>query len=441
VILESGSHVAVMPTRVTGGAAVPAYVRATETTSGLFQEGYARGDGNALNLALPVGRYDLLVIPDGDLPPFLIRDQPPLALATTPLTLDDGVPVTGVLTDAAGAPIAGAKVSLRSGALPSTVGTSNATGAFSLRVRAGTYGATIAPGTALPSAELSIDAAPGIPITAETPATIVLRMTALPSTRIGLTVAGAGANAKVLIEGRNMVADAGMVEISAGGATMMRTATMRIRAELPIAANGTVLTAPLPRGHYRATIFASGAAPLATMTAIDDIDATAGDVARTMTMAVPIPLSGTLRQGGETRLARVVAIDDAAPVTLAPQAVGPFMGQADDTGSFSLNVNPSRSYRLVIEPPPGGLFARVTLPAVPVASVAVAIGARDLPRALLYGGRVLGPHLEPVGGVLVSAYCVAATPGCVDSTRPAAEAVSATDGGFRLALPDPGVTP
>ncbi len=444
-ILDAGTRVVVAPKRTGDALPLPAYVRATETSSGLFQEGHtllAGGVMNPLNLTLAPGRYDLLVVPDADVPPLLIRDRRPVELATMNVTLDEGVAVTGQLTDATGTPIAGAKLSLRAGSLPSTVGTSGATGSFSLRVRPGTYGVTIAPGVAMPETEFSIAATPGIVIS-EFPTTISLRMASLPTARIGLTVTGAGAGAKVLVETRNPVPATAMVEIGAGGTTIMREATVRIRAELSIAANGTAQTRPLPRGHYRATVFAAGAAPMATVSTLDDIDTTPGDVSSTMSMEPPVVISGLLTQGGQpshpAHPARVLAIDDDAPVALAPDAAAPFLAEADTTGIFSLKVNPSRRYRLIVDPPVGGGFARAILPSITVSSAPITIQTQSLPRALLYAGKVLDPNLQPVGGTVVSAFCVGQAPICVDPGRSIAETVTTTDGAFRLALPDPEV--
>ncbi|MES1172093.1 MAG: carboxypeptidase-like regulatory domain-containing protein [Bacteroidota bacterium] len=444
LMLDAGTQVSVRPQRKSNGTLVGAYIKAIETSSGLSQEGHTVTDGG-MTLALPPGRYDLLIVPDEALapvlPPVLIVGQRPVDLATMTFEIDEGVAVSGRLTDATGAPLAGAKLSLRAGALPSTVGVSDATGLFSLRARPGTYGATVAPGAALPAMELAVAAAPGVTI-ANTPTTMSLRLAALPTARVGLTVTGAGAGAKALIEGLAPVAGAAMVEIAGGGTTTMRAATMRVRASLTLGTNGAAQTGALPRGHYRATVFAASAAPTAaTVTTLADIDATAGDANGAMTMAQPVAITGTLQPGSSTRFARVLAIDDDAPLALAPDAVTPFLTEADDTGGFLLRVNPSRLYRLIVEPPPGGAFARVMLPSVPVSGAPVVVPAHALPAALLYGGRVLGPHLEPIAGTLVSAFCVAGSPGCVDSTRPIAEGVTGGDGAFRLTLPDPGFAP
>jgi hypothetical protein len=362
-------------------------------------------------------------------------------LTTIPIQLDEGVAVAGQVTAADGTPVAGAKLSLRSGALPSTVGSTNATGAFSLRARPGTFGATVTVGDSSPGAELSVAAAPGISL-ADVPTTVSFRLAQRPAARIGLTVTGAGADAKVVFEALAPVADAAMVEIAAAGATTVRSATMRVRAEMTIGANGTVQTGPLPRARYRATVFAANAAPMmATVATLSEIDATLGDVNATVAMTPPVPITGSLGPGTSARESRVSAIDDDAPLALAPDAVAPFRTQADASGGFLLNVNPSRRYRLVIDPPSASSFARMMLPAVEVSAAPVAVTTATLPAALLYAGRVLDPFLQPVGETLVSAYCIAASAGCVDAERPVAEALTTTDGGFRLALPDPGVGP
>ena len=441
-MLNAGISVAVAPTMSAGGAKLGAYVRATETTSGLFQEAHATGGGAAVpaQLALPPGKYDLLVVPDGDVAPTLLPAQRPVDLATTPVVLDTGVAVAGQVLDATGAPLAGAKISLRSGGLPSTVGTTDATGAFTLRARAGSWSATIAPAGGRGAWQLSVPAASAFAL-AGAAASMSVRLASLPTARIALSMTGAGPSAKVLVESRDDVASAAAFQIVSAGATIARTASARIRAEMTVGPSGAATTDPLPRGHYRVTVLAAGAAPsAATMTTVDDVDATAGDVARAITMAAPVMVSGTLTPGPDTARARVSIIDDAVPVAFAPAVVAPFLGEVDLTGAFRVAVNPSRIYRTVVDPPPGGAFARTVLPALSVLSMPVVVSTQALPRALIFAGRVVDPGLGPVRGVLVSAYCTGTGADCVDPTHPAAEATTAPDGTFLLDLPDPGIT-
>lgn len=435
--LEAGTAVTVRPAG-DDGSTVAAYLRAVDPSSGLVVEGYvAPSSKGGETLLLPNALYDLLVIPDGIRPPLLLTAQRPTDLAARSFVVDQGLAVTGTVVDGSGRPLSGARISLRAGALPSTLGTADATGAFAVRVRPGTYGATVVPGAAMPGVELSVAAAPGI-VVASAPVHLSVRMAALATARLALTVSDAGNGAKLLIEGREPVAAAGMVEMAVGGTIIMGAATMRIRTEVPVAPGGNVEVGPLPRMHYRVTVFAAGAAPAATVTTIDDLDATAGDVQRTMTMATPVTLSGTLRTG---QGARVQAIDTDAPAAVAADTVAPFVTQADERGAFSLNVNPSRRYRVIVDPAAGAPFARAQLPSVAVATAPVTVGLQELPPALLFGGRVVGPHLEPAPGTLVTAFCVGAAPVCADPTRPIAETTAGSDGSFRLMLPDPGVDP
>jgi hypothetical protein len=451
--LDEGTPVLIAP-REQGGAGGPggtsgvvaSYVRAVEQSSGLVTEAHAATTTGSGRLQLPPGLYDVLVVPDGLLAPLLLTSRRPTDLGAEAIVLDAGMAVTGKVTDAAGTPIAGTRIGLRAGALPSTLGTSDAGGNFTLRVRPGTYGATIVPGAAMPGTELSIAASPGITIAGKPPV-LSLRLATLATARIGLTVSGAGSGAKILVEARDPVAAAAMVEMASGETITMAAATMRVRAELPIAATGAVTIGPLPRAHYRATVFApagsaaTAGATVATIATLDDIDATGGDVQRAVTMGTPVAISGTLRPGPGARTARVQAIDDDASAGVSAETVAPFVTQADDSGAFSVKVNPSRRYRLIVDPPSGGAFARAVLPSVTVAGTPVAVGAQELPAALLYAGRVVGPHLEPAPGTVVTAFCVGTAPACVDPTRPIAEAVTTDDGSFRLMLPDPGVGP
>ena len=79
-------------------------------------------------------------------------------------TLDAGIPVSGDIRAGAGAgtPVSGARVLLRAGGLPSTIGASDGAGAFELRARPGTWSGVVLPppGSTLPEAHVDS----GIPL-------------------------------------------------------------------------------------------------------------------------------------------------------------------------------------------------------------------------------------------------------------------------------------
>jgi hypothetical protein len=370
--------------------------------------------------------------------PLLIQGRMPAQLAGQALMLDQGTAVDGVVVDAAGAPITGVRVGLRAGALPSTLGQSAADGSFTLRTRPGTYGATVVPGSARPGWELAV---PGVVIPAGA-TRVAVRLGAVPTARIGLSMTGAGAGSKLLIE-TDAVPAAATVEVTQPGVTpasppVTLAASARIRLEITVGAGGAVSLPDLPRAKYRATLFAASAAAPASIT-VKVIDATGGDIDAPMTIAPPVTISGML--GSAAANARVLAIDEEARLALAPLAAGTFFAAVGAEGLFSLNVNPSRSYRVTVEPPPGGAFARKLIAPVTVAAAPYTLPV-TLEPGLWWGGRVVAdPQGQPQPDVTVSAHCVAGNDGCVDPGRPIAEAITASDGTFHLILPDPGVMP
>jgi hypothetical protein len=300
----------------------------------------------------------------------------------------------------------------------------------------------VVPAAALPGWELAVPATPGVVVPAGA-TRVTVRLGAIATARIGLSMTGAGAGSKLLMETRDAVPGAATVEVTQPGVTpapppVTLAASARIRLEATVGAGGAVSLPRLPRARYRATLFAARAAAPASIT-VRDIDATGGDVDAAMTIAPPVTISGML--GSAAADAQVLAIDEEARLALAPQAAGTFFTAVGAGGLFSLSVNPSRVYRVTVDPPPGGLFARMLLPPLTVAAAPVTLPTGRLPPGLLWGGRVIDPLLQPVPGVAVSAHCVAGNGGCVDPDSPVAEAVTAGDGSFRLVLPDPEPTP
>ena len=458
--LADGTSLTLIPRRSATGVPIAAYVRITQVPSGtgirLVHEAHVAGDGSPIPLRLPPGQYDVLIVPDDDqIAPLLLSarsDVDLLNLGNMPM--DDGVPITGQVMDPSGAPVVNAPIVLRSGALSSTLARTDAQGQFTVRARAGTFGLALATTTgksaalAVPTGtEINLPTGMGIAIAAA-PVQLAIRLATTQTANLGFKISGAGANAKLLLESLQEIANAAQVNVSTTGAatgtvtgTVTISANARIHVERDVAVDGSSASGALPRAHYRATVFAAGAiTPFASVSTRGDVDASAGDVATTMAMASPVMLTGTLSPRAESQDARVFALDAHAEVALAPAAVSPFVASVNGTGDFSLAVNPFRSYRVIIEPPAGGLFARQVLPSVPIAAAPMVLTS-TLPRGLLHAGKVFDAHQAPVAGAAIAAYCLANRPNCADPESPLAETVSALDGSYRLTLPDPGVSP
>src|SRR5206468_731339 len=103
----------------------------------------------------PILNYEVLVVPDAMVAPQLWTGSPS-AIAQNAFKLDPGVAVDGQVTGPKG-PVEGARVLLRTGAVPSTTGAAQADGHFDLRVRPGDLAAAIiAPsGSGLPEARIA----------------------------------------------------------------------------------------------------------------------------------------------------------------------------------------------------------------------------------------------------------------------------------------------
>ena len=116
--------------------------------------------------------YDVLIVPEGSEAPALIRGSSSAQLRAEPFMFDPGLLVSGgIFSRATGmpagspdAPVNGARVFMRAGELPSTIGTSDAAGRFELRARPGNFQISVLPaaGSGLPEARLPVgDYVPG----------------------------------------------------------------------------------------------------------------------------------------------------------------------------------------------------------------------------------------------------------------------------------------
>ncbi|MCG8416613.1 MAG: hypothetical protein MJE77_01565, partial [Proteobacteria bacterium] len=134
------------------GAGLSAYVRAT-SRDGIVTEGFSDTAG-AFEVRVNSGSHDVLVVPlEGVLPPQLFRDIT-APTARRHFELSEGITITGsVVVGAAGGcnggpgqPVAGARISVHTDAIPSTVATTGSDGRFSVPTRIGaTLAVTVVP--------------------------------------------------------------------------------------------------------------------------------------------------------------------------------------------------------------------------------------------------------------------------------------------------------
>lgn len=436
VMLQEGTKFLFLPRDATTGDLVPAYVRVTDAARRTVAEAHAGGSGPPV-LRLMSGPLDMLVIPDGDYAPVLLTGkQAPELAAQSPMLVHRGIALSGQVTDAAG-PVSGAKVVLRTGTLPSTLGVTSATGAFTVRAAAGTYGLTVTRSDGAGNTmEMILPPAAGITVSGTTPMPALdVKMAAYTTAPLSLNVMGSD-GAPVPAPARVLVETSAPVEGLASftlGATAPRPGVLKVRREVIPQSNGSLALAGLPRALYKATVFPGAPGGTDAVTSVTDLDLTAGSaVARTLTLRRKVTLSGKLLPGTQAGGVPITAVDLLGDFPIAVP------GSANEAGVWSLLVNPERTYSLRAQPQPGRMLARTIFGPVPVRTTDLAVADQRMPPALLFAGTVVDHSLQGINGALIQVFCIASSADCVDTETPIAEAVTLSDGTFQLLLPDPG---
>ena len=437
LILAPGMPIKVRPLD-DRGRFLPAYVRISEAASGLAIEGHtASGD---VDVNWPAGRpFEILVIPIAD-----IAIAPQVFTGLNPsgiFKVDNGTFVTGNAVDGQGTAVPRAKVLLRAGARPSTIGDVDPRGNFSLSARPGVLSAVIVPPPETGLPEANVPASPGIVLDG---AGRYLKIEWAPVTRsaLALTVTSQTdapvPNARVRVES---LAEAGAVArmdvYAAEGApapvqTLVASGFVRIDA----VSDGTGIARfpAVPSGGYRVTI-APPAGSTAGVLTTTIITKAAEDQAAVVALMGAVTANGVLTAPTAPEIvagARVYARDTGGGV-VADESVA----TTDTSGRFSLRLAPNRTYRLVAEHPKL-LFARTPL-GPPVAIGANAV--QTLTTIPIRRGRAFRMNARgagPLGGIIVHVFCVASSASCLDPSQPIAETVTGADGSFTVVLPDPG---
>jgi hypothetical protein len=394
-------------------------------------------------------KYDLLIVPDVKLPiapvglhalrPDQLRQQ---LAQLQPRFEGGGKPITGTVS-AAGAGLGGARVRLRAGAVPSTVGTANTTGAFELRARSGPVAVQIGapPESGLPDVTIG-----GVMVPDEepTPMRLVFAYRALPTVGLAVNVTAPDGKpveqARVLIgTDENELVDVGTLNVD-GGAPLVGRGSLSAEANT---VKGVATFTKLPRSAYKLTVIPP-AGLAAAITTIAVLDLRGGDAIVTTPVKLLNKSSLAGKLSGPAGLAvaglEVLALDG-EPDGLA----NPVSATVAADGTYTLAVDPERHYRVFVEPPPNRRIPRIRL------GVALAPKNTSLPfDGHLPGRLALTGHTNtngagPLEGVVIQVFCVSdSQPECVNPNapnindiRPIDETVSAADGSYTLAVPDP----
>jgi len=401
-----------------GGAPVTAYLRfSPEATPDVPVEAFSGVDG-AYQVRVQGARHDVLIVPaSGALAPARIvgwQLEPQLVVPAADT-------ITGVVDGPGGGPLAGARVELTIGGVPTTVATTDAAGAWSVL---GHVGGAVdlkvvpAAGSGLPRLDVA-----GATIDL-TQAVTVRYAASLSTVSVGGTVVESGSvaapGARVTFTGA--IAAAGSVTAGTSSATAAGTASAVALAD----GAGRLPATLVPAAPLTAVIEPSPA--VAAVVAID----TSGGAPATIVAPAPAQLTGTAtdpagapRANVRIRLVPTGAL--AVATTLAPAAVS----GAD--GTFAIAVAPGGHYHLTAT----DLALRYTSVDVPDV-VAGAQGALALGPAIALTGEVAVSGAGGISGAALTLLCASCSG--VDRSRAQAETVSTGGGQFHLVVPDPGTT-
>ncbi|MSP62243.1 MAG: carboxypeptidase regulatory-like domain-containing protein [Myxococcales bacterium] len=400
-----------------GGAGVPGTLRFL-SDAGLDVLAAAGPDGKFSALLLADDKYRMVIVPALDgLAPRLGPHAAGAVLAVGAFSVDAGAKVSGQVKDEAGQPLPGARVVLAAGPLPSSVGLTDALGAFTLHAAPGDYAVTVqadgrpdiqgASSSVKDGAQLAIAYLPG-QVAAAIKVVASDGATGMSGARVVVRSTQMGKVAKVTW-GQGAPADAdGAVRVA------------RLTAQ-----DGSLPPLLLPPGEYDVLCEPPpGAADGATRVHFTLAQAASWKVA----LQPRTRVKGLLSDGNAPiPSVRVTAIEQGGfGVTVTTRT-------ADD-GTFELPVDAAAGADLFFDPPlfsdPNRHFQRAHKTLAPGAARA----DLTLVRGLLLRGQVAPPAGAPLAFALVEAWCAT----CEDTTA-AGLATTGPDGTFVMYLPDPGL--
>ena len=450
--LQRGYPVTIDPQDERGFELPAYYVRVSGRSSTARFDGYVVPSRRmGFQALLELGqRYDVLLVPDAQGPP---AARAPLAYSgllaeefgLQSFRVNPGTRVAGVVLNSDGTPLAGARVRLRSGALPSTVGQTDAAGVYELRVRGGRFEVRVVPPDSSGLPEAQLPESTGFLI-GDAPADLPLDFSYGPASgvRLGVTVQGpaggaALAGVRVQLESESgALPDVGTFRLDGGARIPAAGVVRRVRTT---DASGVATFEALPRTRYRAVLVPPDDAPGDPAITLTELDVGAVEApvnARTVTLGSRSRLTGRLLPAAMSAGLVVKAVDTGEEG--AGRTVTATVG-AD--GRYEVPTDPGRVYRLFIEPPADRRVSRIPLEPFRAKATGATLD-RTLPMRLGVSGAAL-ENGSPAPGVLVQVFCVGAAPTCIDAeapdvtgTAPIDETVSGPDGRYQLWVPDPG---
>jgi hypothetical protein len=395
---------------------VAAYLRISPDASpDAFVEAFSDSGGNAV-ARLASGLHAVLIVPSAaGLAPRQVDHW-----AGDVLHVDAGQPITGVVRDPAGDVLAGARVTLTIGGVPSTLATTAADGSFTLGASRLTGAVTV---------DVTPPAASGLPRLSATSSSLVVTTPlqiryASNVTRkdlVGTQVRRQGAllaNTRVTVVG--VLGAVGTVV--AGGSA---TATGEIRIATRTDAAGALPSVLVPSGVLSAVVaVADGDLAVAALDTSDTVPASLDAPAMQ-------PIATAVFDAHGTRLSGAV-LDLVPAGALALAAAPPLHLVADGAGAISTALATGGHYDLRFHDP-AGRGAPLVVADRTTATIATTF---HLPAALEVRGTLLYGGTQPLANGAVQFLCSDCTG--IERTRPIAEVAADEAGRFVLAVPDPG---
>jgi len=399
-----------------GTTGVPAYLRFIPLgTPDAYVEAFTTQTG-AYSARVLNTIHDVLVVPTiPGYPPQLVRGWSPAVVAAQ---VTAGTAIAGVVR-VGGAPIAGAKVQITIGGIPSTLATTAGDGTFSVR---------------------SIATA-GVPATVDVtppPATGLPRITATGTFTLGTSM-------QVTFAAQTLRDLAGTT-VRRGG-TAVGGAQLAVVGTLPAAATITAGATVDADGIVRLAATANGSGQLPTLLApaaqlAAAITVAPGDVALTpidLRTTVPTSITAapmqevftTLKHGADPLPGAVLDVVPAGALALA--GMPGVRAVAEANGVVSVPLAPGASYELRPADPRG---RAAPIPAVTVTTGSVAATYTLAPAVRISGVLELAGSSNPLGGAGVQILCTDCSG--VARSRPLGETATTGAGAFDVAVPDPG---
>jgi hypothetical protein len=445
--------------------AVPSYIRIMSPLSTWVVHGHSSNQGPFYTLLDGLISYQVLVVPDAyafgiTLPPYLIQNLNPndtqvtaeyIATVANPLSLEQGITITGRIT-ANNLPVEGASINLQSEVLFSTGGVADDQGIYSLRVNpGGVFAVHVAPpeGSPLPTATISqgivlsdtetsvppidFDWTPG----ETTDLHLSLKWMQEPAVLPPITV--------YLESEPTSLKDVGTLTVTG---VFPATLVGKIKRSATTTAPAQVTFSTLPRAKYKVTAIPSSAVgDVAMTTAIIDLTQSAERSNVSLLLKRKVWVSGRLRAlpplTEEAAIGTVILANDLGSGFFAPT----ISTTLTNTGEYALLTDPARTYQLRAQPPAEkGFPENVLLTGFYSGEFGTQIDDQLLPRGVAVQGTVTFAS-STIEGAIVQVFCVGQLPDCIESTDRSrgappvlAQAVTDTEGNYRLWLADPKIT-